>query len=296
LNTYIQPTFDNINEWIKAFVPERDLFFLPENELDSFEEYLSSVLVIPQEEFFEHSSYKQIQLANSYEYWGISKEVKFILVAPSEWVTKLPVNKKRELFHIQKEVERGLIYPISDFSIDTSALRENVIEVNGEDFLVIQKAMWEELSHNMKVDLIKDIAQQWENWTCYDYPTNAPLYLKKFANTFPSTSGSNCLSATLFAITHQEWLIVEWIHPKTFMHSLKNAKYNFVTHQDLRAGDVVIWENSEGLIQHASYCIGENLFFNKSGQTFFNPWKIVDLTELNKGWDRYNMKIFRKTT
>jgi hypothetical protein len=117
LNTNIQPTFDNINDWIKTFVPEKDLFFLPENELDCFKEYLSNVLVIPQEEFFEHSSYKQIQFANSYEYWGISKEVKFILVTPSEWVNKLPVNKRNDLFYIQKEVERGLIYPTSDLSV-----------------------------------------------------------------------------------------------------------------------------------------------------------------------------------
>lgn len=294
MNTNIQPTFDIITDWIKDFVPEKDLFFLPENELDCFKEYLSNVLVIPQEEFFEHSSYKQIQLANSYEYWNISKEVKYILVTPSEWVNKIPANKKNHLFHIQKEVERGLIYPISDLLLDTSTLKENVIEVNGEEFLVIQRAMWEELSHNIKVDLIKEIAQQWEKWTCYDYPNNAPLYLKKFANTFPSTAGSNCLSATLFAITHQEWMIFEWIHPKTFIQSLMNAKYKFITCQDIKAGDVVIWENSDGIIQHASFCIGDNLFFNKSGQTFFNAWKIVDFTELNEGWDSYNMKILRK--
>ena len=287
-----------MKDWIKAFVPENDLFFLPEKELACFKDYLSNVLVIPQEEFFEHSSYKQIQLVNSYEYFNLSKEViKYILVAPSEWVNDLPANKKSDLFHIQKEVGRGLIYSISDLSIDTSVfsvLKENIIEVNGEDFLVIQKAMWEALTHNIKENLIKEIAQQWETWTCYDYPDNAPLYLKKFANTFPLIAGSNCLSATLFAITQQEWMIFEWIHPKTFVQGLKNANYNLITRQDIRAGDVVIWENPEGLIQHASFCIGDNLFFNKNGQTFFNAWKIIDFTDLSEHWDSYKMKIFRK--
>lgn len=295
MKTNIQPTFDNINHWIKTFVPENDLFFLTENKLACFKEYLSNVLVIPQEEFFEHSSYNQIQLVNSYEYYNISKEaIKYILVTPSNWVNNLPANKKNDLFHIQKEVGRGLIYPISDLSVDTSTLKENIIELNGDGFLVIHRALWQELSHIIKEELIKEIAQQWEDWTCYVYPNNAPLYLKKFANTFPSTAGSNCLSAVLFAITQQEWMIFEWIHPRTFIQSLKNANYKLINCQDIRAGDAVIWENSDGLIQHASFCIGDNLFFNKNGQTFFNAWKIVDLTDLKEHWDSYNMKIFRK--
>jgi cell wall-associated NlpC family hydrolase len=76
---------------------------------------------------------------------------------------------------------------------------------------------------------------------------------------------------------------------------LKNANYNRITSQDIKAGDVVTWENSDGIIQHASFCIGDHLFFNKNGQTFFNAWKIVDLTELNENWDDYHMQVFRKT-
>jgi hypothetical protein len=290
----IQPTPDTMKKWIQTFVPDKDLFFLPEKNLASFKEYLSNVLVVPHEEFKNHSTYKQVQLANSYEYWNLSKEVKYVLVTPPGWVNDLPAKKKIELFKIQAEVNRGLIHPISDFSVDTSFLSQNMIEVKGEKQLVLHKAMWEDLSYTSKEELMTDIAQEWEEWTCYDVPTKTPPHLIKFANTFPSTAGSNCLSATLFAITKQEWIIHEWVHPKTFLQSLENEDYHLISSEGSRAGDVLTWENADGIIQHASYCIDGHFFFNKQGQTFFNAWSIVHADDLKEDWGHYHMKSFRK--
>lgn len=290
----IQPSQENIEDWIRSYVPEKDLFFLPEKDLIFFEEYLQNVLVIPREEFFEHKSYNQIQLVNSYEYWNISKEVQYVIVASSDWVNSLPAKKKKHLFYIQMEYGRGLIYPISFSFRATSVLKENVIETNEEHFLILQRAIWEGLSYNIKIDLIKEFALQWEDWTCYGYPEKAPLYIKKFANTFPSCSGSNCLSATLFAITQQEWMIYEWVHPRTFIQSLKKANYSLTSSQEIELSDIAIWEDLDGVIQHASYHIGDSLFFNKNGQTYFNPWKIIDFTELKEKWSKYSMSIYRK--
>ncbi|WGG44618.1 hypothetical protein [Rossellomorea sp. DA94] len=289
----LQPTQDILKEWIKAYVPDKDLFFLPETNLASFKEYLSNILVVPHEEFKNHSTYKQVQLANSYEYWNLSTEVKYVLVTPPGWMNHLPAEKINELFQIQVEVNRGLIHPISDFSVDTSSIGNNVVEVNGEKYLVLHKAMWEELSYGYKEELITDIAQEWGEWTCYDVPTKTPPHLIKFANTFPSTAGSNCLSATLFAITKQEWIIHEWVHPQTFLQSLENEDYHLISSEGSRAGDVLTWENSDGIIQHASYCIDGHFFFNKSGQTFFNAWSIVHFDDLKEDWGHYHMKIFR---
>ncbi|PFA69213.1 hypothetical protein CN378_04885 [Bacillus sp. AFS015802] len=290
----IQPTPDTLKEWIKAYVPDKDLFFLPENKLAGFEEYVSDVLIIPHDEFLNHSSYKQVQLANSYEYWNLSKDVSYVLVTPPGWVNHLPAEKRIDLFHVQIEVGRGLIHPVSDFSVEPSALSQDRIEVEGEDYLFLHKGMWEELSDSYKEELMTDIAQQWEEWTSYDYPLQTPPHLIKFANTFPSTAGSNCLSATLFAITGQEWIIHEWVHPKTFLQRLEYENYLVITSKDMRAGDVLTWENSDGLIQHASYCIDGDFFFNKRGQTFFNAWSIVHFDDLEEDWGRFSMKIFRR--
>jgi hypothetical protein len=289
----IQPTPDTIKQWIQTYVPDKDLFFLPEANLASFKEYLNNVLVVPHKEFMNHSSYKQVQLTNSYEYWNLSKDVTYVLVTPPGWVNHLPAEKKTDLFHIQVAVGRGLIHPISDSSVDTSSLSHNLIEVEREKYLILHKAMWDTLSYHNKEELIKDIAHEWEDWICYDVPTQTPPHLIPFANTFPSRAGSNCLSAILFAITQQEWIIHEWVHPQTFLQRLELEDYH-VTSQELRAGDVVTWENSDGIIQHTSYCIDGHYFFNKRGQTFFNAWSILHFDDLNEDWGRYSMKVFRK--
>ena len=294
MKTKLQPTNDTISEWIKTYVPNKDLFFLPGTNFASFKEHIRDVLVIPHKEFKNHSSYKQVQLANSYEYWNLSKDVAYVLVTPPGWVNHLPAEKKIELFHIQVAVGRGLIHPISNFSGDTSSLHNNVVEMKGEEYAVFHKVMWEELSYRCKKELITDIAQDWEEWTCYDVPTLAPPHLLPFANTFPSRAGSNCLSATLFAITQQEWIVHEWVHPQTFLLRLELEDYHVIPDQDLRAGDVVTWENEDGIIQHASYCIDGQFFFNKRGQTFFNAWSIVHLDDLKEDWGHYHTKTFRK--
>ncbi|MBW3111634.1 hypothetical protein KYJ26_07330 [Bacillus sp. MCCB 382] len=206
----------------------------------------------------------------------------------------LPAEKKIELLHIQVEVGRGLIHPISDFSGDISSLRDNVVKVNGEGYVVLHKAMWEELSYRCKEDLIIEIAQEWEEWNCYDVPAQTPQHLRRYANTFPSRAGSNCLSATLFAITQQEWIAHEWVHPQTFLQRLALEDYHVIPSQGLRAGDVVTWENADGIIQHASYCIDGQFFFNKRGQTFFNAWSIVHLDDLKEDWGHLSMKSYRK--
>lgn len=53
-------------------------------------------------------------------------------------------------------------------------------------------------------------------------------------------------------------------------------------------------EKEKFVIKHASYHIGNNLFFNKNGQTFFNPWKVTHLDQLNKEWNQYKMIVYRK--
>jgi hypothetical protein len=78
------------------------------------------------------------------------------------------------------------------------------------------------------------------------------------------------------------------------MQGLKNESYSFIASEDIQAGDVVIWEDFNGTIQHASYHIGKQLFFNKNGQTIFNPWKITHFAELKETWNKYHIRIYRK--
>jgi len=155
------------------------------------------------EEFFKHPSYKQIQSVNSYMYWKISSKAQFVIVAKPDWVTNLPEQKKRDIVYIQYKMNRGLILPLSLLTSASSISPEYIVEENDEKFFVIQRSIWDSLSYQIKERAILAYAQQWDDWFCIDLPEQTPIHIKKYANKFPMESGSNCLSATLFAITEQ---------------------------------------------------------------------------------------------
>lgn len=293
LTVKMEPTKEQVNIWIENFVPKKDLFFVEEKDLIMLAEYLCEVLVVPREEFFSHSSYKQIQMVNSYMYWKISSKAQFVIVAKPEWIINLSKPKRREILNIQYKMRRGLILPLSLFASASSILQEYIVEENGEKFFVIQRSIWNELSQLIKESALIAYSQLWDDWVGSSIPEQTPIHLKKYANKFPIESGSNCLSATLFAITEQEWIIDEWVHPNTFLNGLERAGFS-PKNDVIKKGDIIIWVDEDGVIKHAAYHIDNNLFFNKNGQTIFNPWKITDLNKLNKEWCKYKMKVYRK--
>ena len=294
----IEPTSEQVDKWIEKYVSNNDLFFIGEEDLITFGEYLSEVLVIPKDEFFNHSSYLQIQLANSYEYWQLSKNVQYIIVAQGEWIESIPSEDKKILLRLQAYMGRGLILSLSSFSNPNEIPLDYIVEYNGEHRVILQNEMWSKLSYSNKVQAIKTYALEWDNWECSDVPSNTPIHLKDYANSFSTNAGANCLAATLYAISakpgHNEWIIHEWVHQKTFLLGLHQANY-VIANDELQEGDVVTWMNQEKVIQHAAYHIGNNLFFNKNGQTFFNPWKIIHWDLLNDEWNKYSICVYRKT-
>jgi hypothetical protein len=175
-----------------------------------------------------------------------------------------------------------------------SISKDYIITENEETYVVIQQDMWKDIPYKIKESSMIAYANLWDDWTCFDVPENTPLHLRKYANKFATLSGSNCLSATLYAITKKDWIINEWVHQETFKLALKRLGYSPLENDDIYKGDVVVWVNSECVIQHASYHIVNNLLFNKNGQTFFNPWKVTDINELSEKWKQYKMIIYRK--
>lgn len=292
MKTSIQPSHYQIKKWIEQYVPVKDLFFVKQENLFLFEEEVSQVLLIPKEEFFNHASYKQIQLVNSYEYWGLSKEVEYVIVADSNWIIELAPSKKEEILQIQAKMNRGLIFPLSYFPEGSLALKGNIVRTIEGESVVLYADLWKKISFSTKARLLTKYAQQWDSWLSEEVPLHLPAMIKKYANTFPVEAGSNCLSATLFAISQQEWMIHEWIHPQTFQQKLCRT-HRLIETEELIEGDVAVWETDEGQVQHASFHVGNELFFNKNGQTFFNPWKIVSFTELQAEWGQFIQKIYR---
>lgn len=295
----IQPTQQQLDYWIEKYVPEKDLFFLRTDDLPLFQNNLRGALVIPRAEFFQHSSYNGIQLVNSYMYWMISKDAEFVIVAQPEWITTLPTDARYTLLKLQIELGRGLVGPLSILSVQHTFPEDYIVEINTEKFGVMQRAMWLKLPTPIKEEIICKTAQQYDDWTSLQAPTSTPSHLANYANMFSSEPGANCLAATLYAISSKpeldEWIIHEWIHGETFMQQLTRASFTRIE-DDFAGGDVIIWVDDNGNTQHATYCIDGQLFFNKNGQTFFNPWKIVDWTELEEEWKRFKPYVYRRNS
>lgn len=122
------------------------------------------------------------------------------------------------------------------------------------------------------------------------------LLLKPFANTFSNRQGANCLAAVLFAVSNgvQEWFIYEWIHQKTLTETLNQYNYAAYLGDKIQNDDVIVWKDEDGVIQHAAYHLGDGLYFNKDGQTMFNPWKILKKERLYKDWEHLTPVKYRR--
>lgn len=286
----IAPSEAVINEWLKSFVPACTLYFVDENQLSRFHSD-SGMLVIPRSEFDLHPAYREINLANAYTYWMIDQAASHVLHVSEDWLQCLSDELKHELLINQVHFGRGLMFSVSDIRL-SKKLESYSVKLNGETYIDLQRNVWKCLTRFERRQLILDYAKEWESWETCMPSSETPKHIAKWANTFSSVSGSNCLAATLFAITKEEWFLTQWIHSQTFLHTLIHASYREVE-APIQPGDVVTFWDSEGRLQHATYCIAEGLFFNKNGQTIFNPWKVIDEQDLFASWKTDRIKIFR---
>ena len=292
----IKPTKDVLDDWIENYVPIRDLFFLSQ-EPSTFNIDLRDVLVIPEEEFFGHYNYvyKQLHYLNSYTYW-IKSDVQYVIVAKKNWIEQLPSDQKKLILQEQVKCQRGLVFPITFIENITSVPSDYIIE--GQ--IIIQRAMWEQWNRSCKEQfLLTMVHEWWDDGECEPLPPFIENFLVPFANKFGTVQGANCLASVLYAVSQgtQKWFIYEWIHQNTFLEKLQQYHYLEILDENLQPKDVVVWKDSKGIIQHAAYHLGDNYFFNKHGQTMFNPWKILLKERLYKEWEQltpvtYRLKIF----
>ncbi|MBD7986316.1 hypothetical protein H9649_17230 [Sporosarcina sp. Sa2YVA2] len=286
----IKPTQKNLEAWIENLVPNKDLFFLTNDFLNHQIDILD-VLLMPIDEFFNHSTYKQIDYVNSYLYWNI-KNAQYVLIADKSWIGSRSADEQAIIFNAQIECARGLVVPI-DFVNELEKIPPNYIV---DKRIFIQREMWENLDFIVKGQLLnKMVYEWWDNGDCEAAPPTMPGFLKPYANTFGYKQGSNCLAAVLYAISKgkQEWFIHEWVHQKTFLETLSQYAYQEYEGEGMNEGDIVIWKDKNDTVQHAAYYIGDGLYFNKHGQTIFNPWKILKEEQLYKVWEHLDLVKYR---
>ena len=287
----IKPTRSVLLSWMDSYVPEKDLFFLSKDHL-SYEMDLADVLVMPVDEFYNHSTYGQLQYVNSYEYWNI-KNADYVIVAEKEWIERITDEQKQILLDLQVQCGRGLVLPVSFIHAIEKIPSSYVLDGH----VILQRSMWERLEDSCEEQLLVTMVYEWwDKGECEEALDLLPGFLKPFANTFGHVQGANCLAAVLFAMSEgkQRWFIHEWIHQKTFLEKLKWYGYEEFLGEGLEQGDIVVWQDDNATIQHAAYHIGGGLYFNKHGQTIFNPWKILSMKRLYGEWEHLTFVKYRR--
>ncbi|MGV3466769.1 MAG: hypothetical protein ACO1OT_15955 [Heyndrickxia sp.] len=298
--------------WEDLAVPDIDLFFF--ETMEQVRNHLPFVsLIIPRTEFNGHNSYQNIDINNSYQLWAVSKNGKYVCVASTQLIANLDGEKRTAILHIQKRLNRGLIYHwefVQDVLNAVSGpnqketleiLESYLIHNEGESHIAFQKKMWSLLPSEFKRKLLRKVAESYmdieENPSLLDM--KIPFSLEKYINRFPTMNGPNCFAATLAAATENstvsEWVINQWVHPDTFLLGLEMRGYREVVCEidHLEPSDIIAWKNEHSEIIHAAYYLGSDIFFNKNGQTFFNKWQVMRKETLVGIWGFENTTTYR---
>jgi hypothetical protein len=249
---------------------------------------------MPNDEFMKHSTYTHINYVNSYEYWNV-KNAQYVVIAERNWIGSLSDEERKYILNSQIEFKRGLTLLVA--FVERLEKIPTTYVVNGH--VVIQREMWDLLAVSTKEQLLTTLVFEWlDKGECEAVPDSSRPFLLPFANTFGCQQGANCLAAVLFAVSKGEhaWFIHEWIHQKTFLETLNQYNYEAFSGDELNPSDVVIWRDEHGTIQHAAYHIGDGLYFNKHGQTIFNPWKILMESQLFNEWKHLKSVTYRQPT
>lgn len=301
--------------WDEKLLPNFDLLFFPKDSESLIPPLGANVLVFSPKNFFQDSTINTIDVINSYQLWGIKKElISYVCVVHPSVLPRLEKETLLEILTIQRHLNSGLVFERSTVSQLLEASQHTEInhlldrytfEEDSEQWLSMHRSLWNHLDQETKYAFLSYFAQKFIDDVSIDdnklrrlrdlYPHLAPYF-----NSFATVNGANCLAATLAGISEQgaetDWIISQWVFESTLLFALKAKKYSKqpLMEKDLQPQDVLIWRDHHNHVIHACYHLEDGYFFNKHGQMLFNPWQIVTMDNLYKTWGREGMELYRK--
>ncbi len=223
----------------------------------------------------------------------------------------LPPALRERLLHTQWQAGRGQVYTweqVSDYftsaALQAQAQRCLVDTERGRK-LVLDCALWRRLPGAAREQWLKDFVAR----NGHPYPTLPPgplaalqpgtSALPSLANTFALSSGPNCLSTVLAAVTGSPSLAQTigslWLHQDMFLEGLAVRGYSL--NPAVSAGDqgladaVYLWNDAQGIPQHACWAIGAGLALNKNSQAWYAPRHIAAIDDIIGYWEEDNLQL-----
>ena len=307
VNKRIHLSQGKLEKWEESFVPESDLFFFREQDQHLIKEIGINCLIFSREEFMWHPKYAAIAYASSYSFWTLAEDIKTVVVLPHRVFPTLKDSTKIEILQIQKQVGRGLIFEARKFEGILREPAKKQLEPyefvsNDRQYIAIQKEIWTQLPKSLKSDLLNRIALDHDTPGITDPYVPQESVTSSYVITYPIEHDANSLSSTLYAAASisagvkLDWIMKEWVHPVTFINGLKQIGYKEapLSIDAVYPHDILIWKDDQERIVHASFHLDRQYFFNKNGQNFFNPWKVVHMRELEDQWGKHTVHVYRK--
>lgn len=303
-------SIDTLKKWDEHFIPEYDLLFLEEMNIDLPED----ILIAPRHEI-SHHPLLNLDANTFFESWLVPKKAKYVAVIPNDQFEHLDISVQKEILLLQKEYNRGGIYayselmrliekmPFDDRTYITDLLIPMSFQTDDGPFVALNRKTWTDLTLSFRYAFLKSRVDEYisqpsawnelQNEEQNNIITQFPQ-ISTIIDTFPENNGPNCfataLSAATTSIENSAWIRNQWIHPEMFLLGLQQRGYQPTnTTNDLRNGtlqqtDILVWKSDAGTPLHASFFVSDTLAFNKDGQTCFNPWQIVQVDDLEVDW------------
>jgi hypothetical protein len=278
-----------LKEWEDRYIPNYDFFYF-ENPEHAKSLLQSKGLIFPRDELASNSQLNTLDNLTTFTPWKVDKKAKYVAVINNEEFSKLDNKNRKEIFYLQWKLGRGQIWDLEvleqfqdhpPFVLDDYSF----LTEEGEK-VIIQKPLWIQLSTKFKERLLKYIANLFIDEdkiliNLSEIKEHFPL-LEPYINSFSSKNGPNCFASVLGALEKNEstrnWIINQWVQPKTFFLNLDIQGYKEIariTDSDqltVKSTDVIVWLSSDEIPVHTCFVLNNKTVFNKNGQMMFNPW------------------------
>ncbi len=119
-------------------------------------------------------------------------------------------------------------------------------------------------------------------------------------NRFASTSGANCFATAAACISKRTGaaqvapVADEWLHFSALERHLASAGYGAVKARMPVARDVLVF-SQKGKATHAAYVLTPDLYFEKPGQDFYEPYRIAKFANASREWPKSTVTVYRPT-
>ncbi len=249
-----------------------------------------------------------LAFVDSYTTYAISSEAQWVAMLTSVQLDALPVETRQRLLAEQVRHKRGQVYGwewVEKFLQDYTQIESCCVTFEDKHYLALDSKIWALLTPESRQQWLSDFIQADTPTECLSSEYAAECknrVVRRLAGTFADTSGPNCFSTTLAAVTQDEstaqTIADFWLHQEPFFQGLERRGYTLRTDLSVSTPGlhdaVLIWQDAQGTAQHACYLIENGLVLNKNSQAWFAPRQLLQLQTVLDVWkdDGYEIAVY----